>query len=310
MRAEKSDFDVIIVGAGPAGVSAAIWCADLGLTAVVLEKQPEPGGQLLWIHNPITNYPGLFAKNGLELRDRFMESFDRFDIPLMLSAEVAKIDTDDTSVTLADGRRITAKHIILATGVRRRKLNVPGEEEFQGKGILESGARDKHLVKGKAVAIIGGGDAALENASILAEYASRVYVIHRGGEFSARENFVRAAAENPKIQLILETVVTKINGRGRVESVELLDRKSGRSRELSVNLLLPRIGVAPNTDLLIGQAELDSKGYVKVDHFGNTSEQNVFAIGDAANPVSPTVASAAGAGATAAKAAARLIKTQ
>jgi thioredoxin reductase (NADPH) len=302
MNEEEQDLDVIIIGAGPAGLSAAIWCKDLGLKAIVLEKENETGGQLLSIYNPITNYPGLRAESGRELRDRFLETANYYGVEILLSTEITAIDPEKTSVTTAAGHQFSARSIILATGVRRRRLNIPGETEFLGKGIIESGSRDKELTRGKTVAIIGGGDAALENALILADYAAKVYVIHRRERISAREEFVKHAVASPITEFILDTEVVKINGNDYVESLNLTDHKTGLDWVVPVDNVLIRIGVEPNSELLLGNADLGSASYASTDRFSGAGEPNLYAIGDVANQIAPTIASAAGAGATAAKA--------
>lgn len=310
MSAGEENFDVLIIGAGPAGLSAAIWCADLGLRSAVFEKGPEAGGQLLSIYNPITNYPGLIAENGRVLRDCFMETFENKKVPLMLSTEVTAIDVEKTSIITADGRRYFACAIIFATGVRRRRLKIPGEDKFRGKGIIESGSRDKLFVRDKTVAIIGGGDAALENALILAEHASRVHVIHRRNKLRAREDFVKQAAQNPKIDFIFDTGITAIDGTESVNSISLLNQKTQQISLLPVDELLIRIGVEPNTDLLQGKIELDADGYAIVDPTGQTSAPGVYAVGDSANPISPTIATAIGTAASAVKALRHLSETE
>lgn len=297
MSAKNPGLDVIIIGAGPAGLSAGIWCRDLGLTAVVLEKEDEPGGQLLSIYNPIANYPGLRTEIGRELRDRFLETAVSVGVDIRLGTEVVDIDQEQTRVIIADGQRFTARSIILATGVRRRRLNIPGETEFAGRGILASGARDREAVRGKVVAIIGGGDAAFENAVILSEYADKVYVIHRRDSFSARDEFVEQAAAIPSVEIITKTVISRINGSDSVESVELSDQNTKENRTLRVDNILIRIGVEPNSELITNTAHLDSHRYLLAD----AAAPGIYAIGDVANPDSPTICTAVGTGASTAK---------
>src|SRR3954467_8381273 len=169
--------DVMIIGGGPAGLSAFLWCHDLGMTSILIEKQSEVGGQLLSIHNPITNYLGRTATNGREMLGHFLSQIEDLQTRAILNTSVVEFDPNKIVATLSNGQTLEARAAILATGVRRRRLGVPGENEFVGRGILESGARDKNSVTGKHVAIIGGGDAALENAMILSGYAEKVFVI-------------------------------------------------------------------------------------------------------------------------------------
>ncbi|MGD9562721.1 MAG: NAD(P)/FAD-dependent oxidoreductase [Pyrinomonadaceae bacterium] len=304
MNHEDRDLDVIIIGAGPAGLSAAIWCKDLGLDAVVLEKGPETGGQLLSIYNPITNYPGLRTENGRELRDRFLETAKSYAVDIRLSTEIVHIDKQNLTAVTADGTGLSARSIIVATGVRRRRLNIPGEIELAGKGIIESGSRDKELVRGKTVAIIGGGDAALENALILSEYASKIYVIHRRNEFSARKEFVDRAAAIPATEFILNAEVVRIIGEERVEALEFIDRETKGHGTVLVDAVLLRIGVEPNSGLISDSSDLGPAGYVSTRPSG---EPGIYAAGDVANRIAPTIAAAAGTGSSAAKAIARAL---
>lgn len=294
------DFDVVIVGAGPAGLSAGIWCADLGLSAVILEKEPEPGGQLSRIYNPILNYPGVTASNGRELRDRFMESAKQVGVSTILSADIVEFDSLERVAIDKNGNRYSGEYFVFATGVSRRKLNVPGEDVFFGKGILESGAGQKESVRGKIVAIVGGGDAALENAIILSDFAKKIYLIHRRENLKGREMFARKVYENPKIELVLKSEVRALEGEEIVTSLKI-SGSDGRTKDLGVDAVLVRIGVEPNNGLLADQVRLDENGYILVDQNCQTSEPKIFAVGDVANPMSPTITTAVGMASTAAK---------
>lgn len=296
------DFDVIIIGGGAAGISAALWCAELKLNVLLVEAQAELGGQLLRVYNPIENHLGIETANGRELRDIFVSQIKNRQFAVRLQSEIAALDVGEKSVALKSGKRFFAEKIIIATGVRRRKLNVAGEEEFQRKGIIESGKRDASTVKNKNVCIIGGGDAAFENALILAEAAASVMLVHRGKDFRARAEFVGQVAGNPKIEIFTETVVRKISGNKRVEAIELENLQTGRIFEKRIEAILLRIGVEPNTSFLKNQLELDAGGYIKTNQNCETSAAGIYAVGDVANPVAPTVSGAVGTGATAAKA--------
>lgn len=298
---ETENFDAIIVGGGAAGISAALWCAELGLHALLLEAQAELGGQLLRIYNPVKNHLGAEARDGRELRDRFVRQSQNWNFAVRCDAEIAEIDAQAKRIILQSGERLAARALIIATGVRRRKLGVAGETRFKGRGILASGAGERDSVAGKRVAIVGGGDAAVENALILAEKAAAVALVHRGKKFRARAEFLEKIRVNPKIKIYTETVVAKITGGERLESVGLKNEATGESLLLPTDALLIRIGVEPNTELVRGQVETDEAGYLKIDSRCETSAANVFAVGDAANPLAPTVSSAVGMGATAAK---------
>ena len=299
---KSAGFDVIIIGGGPAGLSAALWCSNLGLDAVLLEKGSEFGGQLLWTFNEIENYLGIeSAKNGRELRDRFLQHLESNNVRRVTNVDVTSVDLDQKIVTLADGKSFSAAAIIIATGVRRRKLDVPGEDEFQGRGILSSGAQSGEQVRGKQVVIVGGGDAALENALILARTADSVVIIHRRSKFTARSEFLDRVGKQQNIQLLLETRVTSILGNDTVEYVELEDTVSGSVSRIAADAVLIRIGVGPNTEIVPSQLDLDDSGYILIDSHCSTSRTAIYATGDVANPIAPTISSAVGQAATAVK---------
>ena len=171
MSGNKTTYDVVILGGGRPALTA-IWCADLGLEAILLEREAEFGGALLRIYNRITNYPGLITENGRDMRDQFLQTAENFKFERRTSAEIVSADLAAKCVTLANGDCITGRSIIIATGTRRRELGIPGESEFIGCGILDSGVRQKNEVAGKHVLVVGGGDAAVENALILSETAA------------------------------------------------------------------------------------------------------------------------------------------
>jgi thioredoxin reductase (NADPH) len=294
-------YDVLIIGAGPAGLSAARWCDDLGLDTLVLEQQEEVGGQLLSVHNPINNYLGIHAANGAELRDHFVEQIKTSDFDLWTNVEIESVDLKAKRVILKSGEELQSIATIIATGLRRRRLGIPGETEFEGRGIIESGARDRDSLKGKDVCVIGGGDAAAENALLLAEVCPTVTLVHRGRKMRARREFTEALPTNHCVTVFPESVVHRIIGSERVEAVEIERAGAIKPFQMAVQGVLIRIGWEPNTDFISGQLELDELGYVIVGSQQETSVANVFAVGDVANPLAPTIAGAVGAGATAAK---------
>lgn len=301
--------DVLIIGAGPAGLAAAVWCDQLGLDTLVLEQQTEIGGQLLQIYGPIENYPGLRATDGREFLARFGEGTADAGFDLWTNLEIASVDLTAKRVSLRSGEELQAISIVIATGVRRRQLGIPGEREFSGKGMIESGARDRDLFAGKDVCIIGGGDAAAENALLLAEVCATVTVVHRGKSLRARREFTEQLQTNHCITVFNESVATRILGNSEVEAVEIQRKEAIKPFQMAVKGVLVRIGVEPNSDLFRDQLQLDDKDYIVVTSQQETSVANVFAIGDISNPLAPTIVGAAGAGATAAKVIAARLKS-
>jgi len=293
--------DVIIIGAGPAGLSAAFWCDELGLDTLVLEQAEQIGGQLHRVYNPIHNYVGLKTRNGQELLELFSRDVDDADFDLWTGTVIDSADLRAKRISLRSGEVLQAISIIIATGVRPRELGIPGEKEFAGKGVIESGTRDRELFKGKDVCVIGGGDAAVENALLLAEVCPTVTVVHRGKKLRARREFAERVQPNNRITVFTESVVTRIIGGAEVEAVEI-QRKGGlKPFQLAVGGVLIRIGVEPNTELFREQLAVDEKGYVSVNSECETGVPMVFAVGDVSNPRAPTISGATGAGATAAK---------
>lgn len=293
--------DVVIIGAGPAGLSAALWCDELGLDTLVLEQSDQVGGQLHSIYGPVENYPGVRANNGREFLERFSERVGDADFDLWTNAGVESVDAKAKRVTLQSGEELQSIAIIVATGVRRRQLGIPGEQEFNGQGIIESASRDRELFAGKDVCVIGGGDAAAENALLLAEVCPTVTLVHRSKALRARPTFAQQLQGQHCITVFPESVVTRILGDKKVEAVEILRKDALKPFQMAVQGVVIRIGVEPNTELFRDQLQLDDEGYIVVSSQHETNAANVFAIGDVCNPLAPTISSGAGAGATAAK---------
>ncbi len=293
--------DVLIIGAGPAGLAAALWCDELGLDTLVLEQADTVGGQLLSIYNPIENYPGISVKNGREFLTLLSPKIEAADFDLWTNTTIESVDLRAKRVVLQSGEQLQSISVIIATGVRRRQLGIPGESEFAGRGILESASRDREQLAGKDVCIVGGGDAAAENALLLADICPTVTLVNRGRTLKARREFTEQMVGHHSITIFPESLVTRILGNTEVEAVEILRKDALKSFQMAVQGVLVRIGVEPNTELFREQVSLNEHGYVVVNGEQETNVANVFAIGDVSNPLAPTISGATGAGATAAK---------
>jgi len=298
---KDSMHDVLIIGAGPAGLTAALWCDELGLDTLVLEQNEMVGGQLHSIYNPIENYPGIRAANGNDFLDRFSEQPGKADFDLWTSVEIESVDLKAKRVALRSGEELQSISIIIATGVRRRRLGIPGEKEFVGHGIIESPSRDREAFAGRDVCVIGGGDAAAENALLLADVCPTVTLVHRSKKLKARPTFVGQMQGQHCITVFPESVVTRILGHDRVEAVEILRKDALKPFQMAVQGVAIRVGVEPNTEIFSRELQLDSQGYAVVSSRHETNVTNVFAVGDVSNPLAPTIIGAAGAGATVAK---------
>jgi len=294
-------YDAIIIGAGAAGLSAALWCEELGLDVLVLEAGAELGGQLLNVYNPINNYLGLRAGDGRELRDRFAAQIADCEFDLWTETEIESVDLKTRRVALRSGEGLQAISLMIATGVRRRRLGIPGEAELAGRGVVDSVMRDRASLAGRDVCVIGGGDAAAENALLLAEVCPTVTLVYRGKRLPARAEFVERLRSEHCITIFTESEAQRIIGTEQVEAIEILRRGAIKPFQMAVGGVLVRVGVEPNAELFRGQVQQDERGYITVTSEQETSVENVFAIGDISNPRAPTISSATGAGATAAK---------
>ncbi|MEP6820441.1 MAG: FAD-dependent oxidoreductase, partial [bacterium] len=284
--------DVIIIGAGPAGLSAALWCDELGLDCLVLEQNERTGGQLHSIYGPVENYPGVHANNGDEFFARFSERVNAAEFDLWTNVEIENVDLKAKRVRLRSGEDLQSISLIIATGVRRRQLGIPGEKEFVELGIIESPSRDRNDFAGRDVCVIGGGDAAVENALLLAEVCPTVTLVNRSKALRARPTFVQQLQGQHCITVFPESVVTRILGNNDVEAVEILRKDALKPFQMAVRGVVIRIGVEPNTDHFRGQIQLDEAGYALVTNQQETDVANVFAIGDVSNPMAPTISGA------------------
>jgi len=302
MSSESNDLDTLIIGGGPAGMASALWCADLGIRSLVLEREREFGGQLLRTHNPITNYPGIESPNGRVLRDHFEAQLKRNNMERRIGAEVIRVSADGRTISLATGEELSARSSIIATGTRRRMLNIPGEIEFRGHGVLESGAGERIKATGKRVVVVGGGDAAFENALILAEVAQSVLLVHRSDTFAARDDFVEKVNKSKSIEILTGSELTEIIGDDEVNEVLIRNRLTSDVTRSPAETVVVRIGFEPNSRLWQGLLATDAAGYITTDRTCETTLSGVYAVGDVANPIAPTISGAVGHAATAVKA--------
>ncbi|MFN0112937.1 MAG: NAD(P)/FAD-dependent oxidoreductase [Blastocatellia bacterium] len=296
-----TDFDVIILGGGPAGISSLLWCNSLGLRAVLLETAAELGGQLLHMVHRVIDYPGLLPANGRELRDHFQIQLNELQLSYRLGCQVSEINFSERAL-VCDGQRLTGQAIIIATGARKRRLSIPGEDRFAIRGgVSFSATRDHSLYAGKNVCVIGGGDSAVENSLILSRVCPSVTLIHRSEQFRARAEWMNAARQTPNITLLTGFAAKAIEGSEHVERLIVEDVGSGALRTIETEGVFIRVGIAPNTEPFVGQLELDGSGYVVADQRQRTSLEWVYAAGDVCQPVCLSVATAVGHGAIAAK---------
>ncbi|MFL0572805.1 NAD(P)/FAD-dependent oxidoreductase [Priestia megaterium] len=298
--------DVLIIGGGPAGISAAIWCKRLGIDCLLLEEQSQLGGQLFNIFNEIIDYPGMRTKNGIEMQREMVKHFVEMDCLYEVNTKVLFIDERSKTVKVkkpAKEQEIYYTYLILATGSSQRKLGVPGEQQMIDRGEVYSASADGERLKGKTVAIIGGGDRAFEGAHLLSSKAREVYLIHRSTRFKAREQYVERVISNPCIKVMTDTEVTAIHGDRHVTSIDLeCKNKEYKSKNLLVDAVLIRLGVAPNVDLIKGKVATAQNGLIVTDDVHQSSNPFIYAIGDACTtPLFSSISSSAGQGTIVAK---------
>lgn len=295
-----ADPDVIVIGGGPAGISALLWCRSLNLSGVLLERASEPGGQMLEMFHQIPDYPGLPGLTGREMRDRFLDQLNELGLDWRTGCDVGAIDPAKR-VVVCNGQELRSSAIVIATGARKRTLAVPGAERLAMRGVSFSGTRDHSLYAGRRVCVIGGGDSAIENCLILARVCPEVVLIHRSDRFRARQAWLDEALATGNIRFMLNTEVISIDGEESVAGVVVRDRGDGTVRRLETGAVFIKIGVAPNTEPFAGLLDLDQAGYIAVDQRQRTSLDRIYAIGDVTNPVCLSVATAVGHGAVAVK---------
>ena len=291
--------DLLIVGAGPAGTSAALWARTLGLSTRVLESSPAPGGQLHQIHFRPENLAGAAPGNGPAIAAAFGEQLAAAGIEVRCGVSATGLDPAVPAVLTAGGERLAALAVLVATGVRRRRLDVPGERELEGRGVSWSATQDRARFAGEEVVVAGGGDGAFENALLLAEVGCHVTLAVRRASRARREFLGRVAAER-RIEVLQGTRVIGVLGDERVRSVRLAGSRG--EFELPAAGLIVKIGVIPNTEWCAGALEVDAEGYLMVDDQCGTSRPRVWAAGDVTRPALAGIAVALGQGALAASA--------
>ena len=293
---------VIIIGSGPAGLSAALYTARAQLDPLVIAGTMI-GGQIAITHE-IENYPGFFSTEntptGPELVEVMQTQAEHFGARLAYD-EVTEVDfSDGPPFTVKTyGEEYEADGVIIAAGASPRHLNVPGEEEFIGRGVSYCGTCDGFFFRGKDVVVVGGGDSAMEEGLFLTRFADKVEVIHRRDELRAGPTLQRRAFENEKMSFVWDTVIEEIVGNGTVSGVKVLDRNSGDKRILETDGVFIFIGHYPNSRFLIGQVAMDEHGYVITDELMRTNVPGIYAAGEIQDSVYRQVATSVGQGAAA-----------
>lgn len=272
-------YDIIIIGSGPAGLSAAIYAQRACLDTIVIEKNGISGGQVLntW---EVDNYPGFPGVTGFELSRQFREHANKLGARVVQD-EVVQVElSGNVKKVVCEEETYEARCVILASGAHHRTLEVPGEEELRGAGVSYCATCDGAFFRGRTVAVVGGGDAALEDAIFLARMCEKVYIVHRRDKLRGAKRLQERLQPLENIEFVWNSETAAIEGNGQVEALRLRQTKTGEEKRLDVDGVFIAVGIAPESELYAGQLELDEQGYIRADESGQTSVPGVFAAGD------------------------------
>jgi len=296
---QELNYDVIILGGGPAGFSAGIYAARGNVKTAIVDISMMGGQPSNYLE--LENYPGFDLIGGYDLMEKFEAHADKFGVEKFPMQEIQKIELNsDIKKIITNDKVFNAKTVIIATGAQPQKLNIAGEKEFVGRGVSYCAVCDGAFYREKIVAVIGGGNAAVEEAIYLTRFANKVYVIHRRDKLRADKIVQERAFKNPKIEFIWNSVATEINGTNNVEKLLIKNVQTNEIKELKVDGVFPYIGFSPNVDLINGQIQQNEQGFIKTDEYLNTSIKGVYAIGDVRQTPLRQVITAAADGAIAA----------
>lgn len=271
-------YDVIIIGSGPAGLSAAIYAQRALLKTVVAEKEYMGTGQIAE-SSRVDNYPGLFGESGYDLGEKFRTHAEQLGTEFF-EGEAVKITSEDNifTVSFTNGKQLSARAMIYAAGTYRRRLGIKGEQEFSARGISYCAVCDGAFYRGKRAAVIGGGDTALSDALYLSDIAERIYIIHRRDEFRGSEALQEKVRQKENIELIMNAIPVEFVGDKLLTGIKY--QQNGEEKLLPVSGSFTAVGSIPNTEILQGIADLDNNGYIIAGENGITSAEGIFAAGD------------------------------
>lgn len=302
-------YDIIIVGAGTAGMSAAIYGVRAGKTVLVIEEKSY-GGQII-NSSEIENYPGIIRTSGFEFATNLYQQIKELGADLVYE-QVQGIDEKvengkNLKKVITNKNQYEAKSVIIATGAKNRLLNIEKEKELTGLGVSYCAACDGMFFKDKEVAVVGGGNTALEDAVFLSNYCKKVYIIHRRDKFRGEENTVDTLRKRENVEFIMDSAVVKLHGDERLEKITVQSLKEGLLKEIPVSAVFIAIGRVPANDIFSDIVELDANGYIKADESCKTNALGIFAAGDCRTKKVRQLTTAASDGAVAALAAAEYI---
>jgi len=308
--ANREYYDVIIIGGGPAGLSAAIYALRASMRTVLIEKA-SPGGQIT-LTDEVENYPGFKSINGYDLSEKFLSHAKSYNLEV-LSQEAAVLEPglDWHTVQLDGDEKLKSHAIILASGGLPRKLNIPGEDECYGKGVSYCAVCDGFFFRNKTVVVVGGGDTAVEEALYLSKLAQKVYLVHRRDTLRASMILQQRLQADNKIEILWDTIVTAVKSQeGQVSAVDLQNTQTEETREIPADGIFIGIGFDPNNQLVPAGIKVNSDGYVCTDEKCETSIPGLYAIGDLREKYGRQIVLSAADGCTAALAAAYYVEVK
>lgn len=301
-------FDTVILGGGPAGLSAAIYASRGNIKTAIVDITMFGGQPSNYLE--IENYPGFPTSGGYDLMEKFEEHADKFGVEKFPMQEIQSVDLRSEIKTIETLDTIfKTKSIIIATGAQASKLGIPGEKEFLGKGVSYCAVCDGAFYRNKTVCVIGGGNAAVEEAGYLTKFADKVYIIHRRDKLRADRIVQERAFNNPKIEFVWNTIPLEIKGENNVETLIIKNISTNEIQEIKTDGVFPYIGFTPNVDLFNGQISQTNQGFIETDVTMKTSIDGVFAAGDVRNTPLRQVITAASDGATAACSCVKYLET-
>ena len=305
----KYDFDVIILGGGPAGFSAGLYASRANLSAAIIDISMLGGQPSNYLE--LENYLGFNKIGGYELMEKFENHADVFGVEKFPMQEIISVDLiSNPKIIKTKEGEFLGKSVIIATGAKPMKLGVKGEEKFIGRGVSYCAVCDGAFYQDKVVAVVGGGNSAVEEAMYLTRFASKVYIIHRRDELRADKIIQDRAFQNSKIEFIWNSVVEEIQGDEIVKSVIIKNVNNSNFSNISIDGIFPYIGINPNVDFINGQIAQDSRGFILTDNTMKTSLEGVYAIGDVRNTPLRQVITAVSDGAVGAVYASKYVQEQ
>lgn len=276
------EFDTVILGGGPAGLSAAIYAARGACSAAIIDTSMLGGQPTNYLE--LENYPGFGIIDGFDLMEKFEQHVDRFNVAKFPMQEIESVDlvSEIKTIVTKEGT-FSAKTVIIATGAQAKKLGIPGEKEFTGRGVSYCAVCDGAFYKDKVVAVVGGGNAAVEEAIYLTKFATKVYIVHRRDALRADKIVQDRAFKNEKIEFVFDAIPKEVLGENTVHTLVLENVKTNEISTLEVDGVFPYIGFSPNVENINGQIKQDEGGFIITDETMQTSVDGVFAVGDVRN---------------------------